>query len=342
MEFIFILKSGADKIKLMKINKLYIGIVVILLPLIVILFDYYKTPRLPVIAIASYGPHSSLTESIIGIESELARQGFIDNQNIKYQVVDVGFNSVLIPQMIMKFKSQKPMAMVVITTPVAEVAKGFIKDIPLVYDAITDPVSSHLIKEEDKADGNMTGSSDRQDLSLVLKFAKQLLPNAKRVGFFYSTAESNDLALLKMMEKATSQNLMQLVAIPVDNTRDLPIKMQLLQNKVDLIYVGTSGPIQPALPVIAAAATKMSIPVFNADKEAVKENMVLASYGVDYMQVGVNAGRIVADILRGKSVNQIAPIYPSANNYYGFISRKKAEDLGIEIKPGLTNVTIVE
>jgi putative ABC transport system substrate-binding protein len=326
----------------MKDRKLFIVIAIILLLFVgTNIFNHQKSSKLPIVAIANYGPHSSLQSSIIGIQEELARQGFVDHQNIDYQIADVSFDSSLIPQMITKFKNQKPQVIIVATTPVAEFAKGSIKDIPLVYDAVTDPVESHLIKEENKSDGNMTGSSDRQDLTLLLQFVKKLLPKAKRIGLLYSTAESNDNALVKMMQRAADQSSMQLVTIGVDQARDVPGRMQIFKDKVDFIYVGTSGPIQPTLPAIVAEADKMAIPVFNADEQAVKDGMVLASYGVDYKQVGVNTAKLVADILRQIPIEKIVPIYPGSNDHHGFINQKKAKEFGIEIPKDLTDVTII-
>jgi len=63
---------------------------------------------LPLIAIANYGPHSSLDQSISGIKSELALQGYIEHKNIEYMVVDVGFDTSLIPQMIANLKTKHP------------------------------------------------------------------------------------------------------------------------------------------------------------------------------------------------------------------------------------------
>ena len=47
-----------------------------------------------------------------------------------------------------------------------------IKDIPVVFANVTDPVSAGLASS--KLNNNITGASDRQDLTLMLKFAQQL------------------------------------------------------------------------------------------------------------------------------------------------------------------------
>jgi putative tryptophan/tyrosine transport system substrate-binding protein len=320
------------------------SIIIIAISLAIIAALLYVQPKnnLPIIAIANYGPHSSLEQSIIGIKEELESQGFIENQNISYEIADVSFDPALIPQMISKLKNKSPKVMIVMTTPVAQYAKGTIHNIPLIYNVITDPVASGLIKNETIADKNMTGSSDRQNIDLMLEFSQKLLANAKRVGVLYSTAESNDAALIAMLKQASKSFNMEIVAIPIDQARDIPIRMEKFKNNVDFIYVGTSGPIQPALPVIAATANKMHIPIINVDSKAVKEGLVLASYGVNYKKVGINTGKLTAQILNGTNIAKLAPIYPNTNDHSGFISKKNAQYLGITIPDNIANIEIIE
>lgn len=298
--------------------------------------------NLPIVAIANYGPHSSLDASIKGMKEELAKQGFIEGRNIAYEISDVGFDANLIPQMIAKLTSQQPKVMVVMTTPIAQYAKGSIHNIPLIYNVITDPVEAGLLHEHKTPEQNITGSSDQQNLGSVLAFVKKLLPHAKRAGLLYSTAESNDATLVRMMKAATIAQGFELVTIPVEQSRDVAMRMQQFNEKVDFIYVGTSGPIQPTLPVISAEATKIGIPIINVDAGAVKDGLVLASFGVDYVKVGNNAGKLVAEVLRGVPVSKLTPIYPKDSDHHGFISMKKAHEIGISIPAELKSGIIGE
>ena len=286
----------------MNLKKTGAFILICSIALMIALFPHPQTNNLPLIAIANYGPHSSLKDSIQGIKDELSQHGLIENQHIKYEVVDVGFDPSLIPQMIVNLKSHHPKVLVVTTTPVAQYAKGVIKDIPLVYNVITDPVAAGLIDEMNQSHHNITGSSDKQNLNLLFDFAKHLLPHASKVGVLYSTAEANDIALVSMIKQAAKTSHMDVLAVPVDQARDIPLSIQQFKHQVDFIYVGASGAIQPTLPVIAAESKKMGIPVFNLNEEAVQSNLVLASFGVDYHQVGMNTGKLVIDVLNGAPI----------------------------------------
>lgn len=325
----------------MRIQKITALVLISLMAGISILFMRSKPSALPLVAIANFGPHTSLDASIQGIKQELRKNGFIEQENIRYEIADVGFDASLIPQMINNIKNHHPRVLVVITTPVAQYAKATVKDIPLIYSVITDPVAAGLIKSSLKPDANMTGSSDQQNLQLLFKFAKKILPHPTKVGILYSTAESNDIALIHMMKQAARLTNMQVLEVPIEQTRDIPQAMHRFNHQVDFIYVGASGAIQPALPVIAAESRKMNIPVFNVNETAVAEHMVLASFGVNYHQVGVNTGRLITQVLQGKPIASLPPNYPKLQDYHGFVSAKNATALGLSLPQHLQHIQIV-
>ncbi len=308
-----------------------------------IVFEFC-TPKssLPLITIANWGPHSSLDETVRGIKEGLEAKGFKENETISLKITSVNFDPSLIPQMISNLRAYRPKVMVVLSTPVAQVLKNSEKEAPIVFASITDPVEGGLIHHPEKSHENVTGSSDQQNLELFLSFAKDLLPKAQTVGILYATGEANDFALVKLMEKAAQKAGLKVVAVPVDQSRDIPQRMHSFKDKVDFIYVGTSGTIQPALPTIVAAADRMNIPVFNADSEAVRKNQVLGSFGVTYYQVGLNASTMIVQLLEGKKISEIPPIYPSAQDHHGVVSKKRAEQFGVLNLKNLPNITIIE
>jgi len=296
---------------------------------------------LPKVAIANWGPHSSLHDTIRGIEDELTHLGLQENQDFVFETLDVNFEPTLIMQMLAKLKASHPTVLVAISTPVAQAAKNSVKNIPILFADITDPIDAGLINADGHPYPNISGASDKQDLTVFLEFAQKVLPHAKRIGLLYATGEANDAALVKMMEQAAQHFGMEVISIPVEHARDVALNMQALKGKVDFIYVGVSGTIQPSLAAIAHEANKMKIPVFNADSDAVKNHLVLGSFGVSYYQVGVNTARLIYQILQGKNVGTLAPIYPNKTDHQGYISRKNAEKFGIDVD-SFVNITIVE
>jgi putative ABC transport system substrate-binding protein len=276
--------------------------------------------------------------SIDGKKKELTSQGYIENKNVKYEIVDICFDHALIPQTIAKVRDLHPKVMVVKSTSIAQFAKGKIRNIPIVYDTITDPVEAGLIKDRNHSVDNVTGSSDMQNLDAFLTTVQSMMPNAKTVGIMYLTSDSNDTTLIKMMRSAASSTGMSVLAVPIDHVRDIPVHMQEFKGKADFIYVGASG-LQSALPAISSAALKMNIPVFNMEEQAVRDGLALASFGVNYESVGRNAGKLVAKLLNGSDIKNLAPIYPKIEDHRCFINKKLAKKFEITVPK---NATIVE
>lgn len=324
-----------------KSYKFYATSVALVIVICLFLFQSQeKRSSIPLLAIANYGPHSSLHQTIDGIKLELAKLGYVEGKNIKYEIADVNFETSLIIQMLGKLKSSKPDIIVALSTPIAQSAKNTIKDLPVVYANVTDPVEAGLVSDDPES--NITGVSDKQDLSLMLEFAKKLLPGAKTVGVLYSTGEANDLSLVNMLKTSAKSVGIEVVAVPVEHTREVVTRMKLFKDKVDFIYTGSSGAIQASLPAIVSNAESMKLPLFNFNGEEVIAHNALASYGVSDKQVGANAAQIIHKILQGAKPSSIKPLYPNKADHTGFISKKRATKIGLSIPDDLSQVTIVE
>ncbi len=304
-----------------------------------VLHHHFKN-NLPVVAIANYGAHSSLSKSIEGLKAELARQGYIEGETITFIESHVNFEQNMIPLMLQELKTHRPAVIVTLTTPVSQYAKNTINDIPLVFSVITDPVEAGLLKSKDHSFNNVTGASDQQDLSLMIELAKSLLVNPKKIGVLYSTSEANDQSLVTMLETAASKHNMEVLSVPIEHMKDIPLRMHLFKDKVDMIYVGTSGPIQPAMAAITYEADKMNIPIFNVEEQAVLDGLALASYAVDYTQVGTNSAMLVSKILNNEAMEDLTPIFPSQQDHQLFISKKKAQSLNILIPNNYQNKAV--
>lgn len=294
----------------------------------------HKKPPL-LVAIANFGPHPSLEASIQGLKDGLAQQGV----EVVFEEKHVNFDAALIPQMLAQMIAKQPAVVVALTTPVAQRAvqqrEKTSTPAPLVFSAITDPEAAGLERRS-----GVTGTSDQQDFDALMAFVQKLLPRARRIGVLYGTGEAGDGAFVRMMRGAATHVGLELVAVPVDHARDIPLRMGLLKD-VDVIYVGVSGTIQPALPAIVAAADRMHIPVINTDADAVAHHHVLASFGASPYQVGVRTADIVGRILHGEKADDIPIIYPGPEDHQAALSHPRAAALGIQIPEDRT-LQIVE
>lgn len=285
------------------------------------------------VGIANFGEHPQLNASIVGFKKAMAENGFIEGKDVSYSESHTNFDASLVPQMITKLQAENPELIFTVTTPVSQIAKQALvgSGIPIVFSAVTDPVAAKLVPSWDAGDENMTGASDLQDIAAVLEFTRKLLPGAKRLALPYNPGEANDVALLEKIQELAPAAGFSIVPVGIDNVNDIIQRITSVAGKADVIYAPASNLIQPAIAAVSAAARQIGVPIVNSDSSAVASGTVPASFSVDYSQVGMNAGKIAAEILKGKSPAEIAPFAPAYADHAPLISKSAAAAFGIEI-----------
>jgi putative ABC transport system substrate-binding protein len=289
------------------------------------------------VAIAQFGPHPQLDAVVTAFKAELAAEGYTEGDKISFVESQANFDASLIPQMVTKLQGSSPKLMLTITTPVSQGAKQLLagSNIPVIFAAVTDPVSAKLVPAWDKSDPMMTGASDLQDIEAILAFTRKLFPDAKRLALPYNPGEDNDLAALKLVKDNAGKYGFEVVELGIDNTNDIPIRIASLQGKADVMYLPASNLLQPAAPSIAAAAQQIKLPIVNASADVVEKGLVPASFEVDYSKVGTNAGKLAAAFLGGRAIAELPPIKPTYEDHHALINEKVLTDLGYSVPPDL-------
>lgn len=188
------------------------------------------------IAIASFGEHPTLNQARDGFKAELGRLGYREGQDVVYSFGHGNFNPALLPQILAQQEAKDPILLLTITTPVTQAARTIIKNpkLPIVFAAVSDPVRAGLVPSWDHGSDRMVGASNFQDLEGVLRFAKELLPNAKSVGLPFNPGEANDVAQADGMKAAAAKLGLEVKAVPVDSLGDIGPRVQSLRG-VDFI-----------------------------------------------------------------------------------------------------------
>ena len=292
-----------------------------------------------VVSIASFGEHPALQEVIDGMKASMTTRGFKEGQDVAYTFSHVNWERNLIPQMLGKVASDRPAVIVTITTPVTQTAVRAIGEsgIPIVFSAVQDPVVAGVIPNWTTPSKIMTGASNLVDMDGTLGFIKTLLPGAKRLGLPFNPGDDADNALRARLVEFAPKHGLELVPVAVDNTNDLPQRMQAFAGKVDAIYVIPSNLFQPVTSQIAALTGRMKIPTFNGLPAPIVKGEMLGSYSVDWKKIGENTAAIVERILGGAKVSDIVPSVPTPKDHTIVISRSQLEKLGVSLPASLAN-----
>ena len=243
-----------------------------------------------------------------------------------------------------KFKSEHVSVAIGIATPTAQALVNAMKDIPVVYSAVTDPVSAGLVDSFDKGGANVTGVSDLTPVKQQIEFLNQLKP-IKRLGHVYSSGEANAVTLAKLAEQACNELGIQFVPSTVTNSAEVKVATETIIGKVDGIYVSTDNTVVSALSSLTDVATRNGVPVMSADPSSAEKMDVLAAWGFDYYKMGRATGKMVNEILNGKKTADIPTRFMTEPTDVDLlINLDVAKQLGITVPQKIVDAanTVVE
>ncbi len=285
-----------------------------------------------VIAIAVNGPHPTLEQAQDGFKEELARQGFRDGQEVVYRKSMGNFNPGLLAQLLAQAESTNPALILTVTTPVAQAARSIIKNknIPIVFAIVSDPVKAQVVPSWERGSDQFVGVSNLYNMESVLSFGKLMFPNAKTVGLPYNPGEANDVAHMEMAKAAAGKMGLTVREVAVDTVNEIAQRVQSLRGS-DYIYVLPSNLLMPAAPAISSAASQMNVPLIAGGFPIVKEHGAVASYAVSYTKLGNIAGKMAADILRGKKPSEMANYRPGTDDNEAFFSARQMAKYKLQV-----------
>ncbi|WP_419155352.1 tryptophan ABC transporter substrate-binding protein [Weissella minor] len=284
----------------------------------------------PVIGILQYVKHPALDAIHDGIEDELAKEGYVNGKNIKIDYQNAQGDQSNLKTMSTRFSNENADVSVGIATPSAVALANTISDKPVLFSAITDPVGSKLIKDEQKPDKNITGVSDKAPLDDQLKLMQQFMPHLKTLGVIYTSSDDSASTEAKRMIKLAENAGIKVKAYTITSSNDLnQTSQQMVANgQVDAVFVPTDNTIASAMPTLIKNTNDAKVPVFPTVDTMVEAGGVAAS-SINQRELGTMTGKMIVKNLRGEKVSDL-PV-ESIKKGTVVINQKQADDLEIKI-----------
>ena len=272
------------------------------------------------VSVIQYATHPSLDNCYEGFVQGLEEGGFKEGDNLTLEFTNAQGDVANADMAAKNAVSKKDDMVMGIATPAAMSAYAATKDagIPVVFTAVSDPVSAGIVKDIQKPGTNCTGTADVLPLEAQMKMIRAFLPDAKKIGILYTTSEPNSVSHLKKFKELAKNYDFEIVEVGITNASEVAAGAQTLVSKgVDCINNFTDNNVVDNLSTVLKAANDAKIPVFGSEVEQVK-NGCLASESIDYVALGKDTGLMAAKILKGEAkpedmavqeVKESAPVY---------------------------------
>lgn len=280
------------------------------------------------VRVTSIVEHPALDAVREGTLDELRERGYERGANLDWSFQTAQGDVGIAGQIARQFVGDSPDVIVAIATPSAQAAVSAARGrIPVVFSAVTDPVSAKLVDDLDHPGGNVTGVSDMTPVAKHLAFIKRVMPELDTLGIPYNPGEPNAAVLVEAIEKAAPEYGIEVKTAAAPSTSAVLGAARSLVGDVDAMYVGTDNTLISAFESVAKVGMAADIPVFTGDTTIVSRGAA-AGIGFDYYDVGRQTGAIVARILNGEAPGDIPVEFVEKSRIH--LNPQAARRMGLE------------
>lgn len=256
------------------------------------------------IGIAKIVQHPALDDIERGIMDYITEAGIDADYDLQNANGDVGTAAQIANQ----YKAEKVDIAVGIATPVAVALANAIKDVPVVFATVTDPIGAGLVSTLDKGEGNVTGLSDAIPTVEHIKLFAEVT-GIKTLGYIYTTGEANSISALALVEQGAREAGLQLVTQSITNSAEVRQAALAIINRVDGIYLTTDNTVFSALASLVQVFGDAKKPIFSGDVTGAMQGGIFMASGFNYYKAGRRTGQIVVDILNGANPDAMPTVF---------------------------------
>ena len=281
------------------------------------------------IGISQFITHQSLDATREGFVDELAKQGYVEGKNIEIDLQNAQGEQRNLKTISQQLAESSDVVLA-IATPSAQSLANTTQTTPVIFSAVTDPVSAKLVESREHPGGNVTGTSDQSSdaISTQINLIKKVLPKAKTIGILYTQSEPNSVVQKDEAKRLLEEKGFTVVEKTILDSNNVKAAAESLMAEVDMVFVPTDNIISSTMETVKQVSIKHKVPVFGGSTEMVAVGG-LYNYGTNYEELGRQTARMLVRVLKGEKPENIAVELPEKLELH--TNQEMADALGIDI-----------
>ena len=281
------------------------------------------------IGISQFITHQSLDATREGFVDELAKQGYVEGKNIEIDLQNAQGEQRNLKTISQQLAESSDVVLA-IATPSAQGLANTTQTTPVIFSAVTDPVSAKLVESREHPGGNVTGTSDQSSdaISTQINLVKKVLPKAKTIGILYTQSEPNSVVQKDEAKRLLEEKGFTVVEKTILDSNNVKAAAESLMAEVDMVFVPTDNIISSTMETVKQVSIKHKVPVFGGSTEMIAVGG-LYNYGTNYEELGRQTARMLIRVLKGEKPENIAVELPEKLELH--TNQEMADALGIDI-----------
>lgn len=283
------------------------------------------------IGIIQLAPHTALDKANTGFVDELDKLMQEAGLTVKYKNKNANGDDNNNSTIVGTFMNTDLIYSIATSSSQAAKIKAVEKNIPVIFNAVTDPKQAKLVNEWDAPGVNVTGVSDKSPMAQQAELMGELLAGTTPVvGILYTSKEDNSIVQKDEMKAICEAKGWTVVEKGVQDVSEIQVGLTSL-SAANIIYIPTDNMLAENAETLHSANVNSNFkrPIV-CGESGMNDKCGVATYGVDYYELGKMAAHMAFDILvNGKSAAEM-PVRTQQN---GMLSVRKdiAEAIGFTI-----------
>lgn len=278
------------------------------------------------IGITQIVEHPSLDEIRRGIVETLNKNGYVDGKNIAINFQNAQ-GEMSNAQLIAKEFNDNEDLIVAITTPSAQAALNAIKDKPIFFSAVTDPIAAGL-------EGvNITGTSDATPIEKQLELALKVVGKIDKIGIIYNLGEANSEVQVKKVKELEEKYGYKLRVIGINNVNEISQGLDAILEDIDMLYTPIDNLLASSYPLIIKRTSEKNIPVLGAVADFVEKG-AFGTEGINQYNIGVQTANMIIRHLKDGTALKDMP-FETIKNTDLVLNMKAIKGLGLSVSEDL-------
>lgn len=289
------------------------------------------------IGVLQYTSHEALDATYKGFIDELNSLGLVENEDYTIDFYNAQGDTANTETIASKIVNDNPDLIYAIATPAAQAIANKTSEIPVIFSALTDPVSAGLVESNEKPNTNISGVSDLTPVKRQIELMKEIAPDTKRVGVVYANSEDNSRYQASIAEVEIKALGMDYIDASVSDANQLQQTVESLVGKVDAIYVPTDNLVAESYSIVTNIAYDNNIVTVSGESGMVLAGGLITD-GIDYLSVGKRAGAMAYEVLVNKADISLTPVvYLEESDLSLYVNISVADHLDIIIPEEILN-----
>ncbi len=282
------------------------------------------------IGICNYVDDASLNQIVENIENRLAQLGNENNVTFEVAYDNCNADANVLSQIVANFLNDGEDLMIGVATPVAMAMQAATEDnkVPVVFAAVSDPISTQLVDSFEAPGSNITGTSDKLNTESIMNLMLTLNPEMKKAGLLYDIGQDSSTTAIAEAKAYLEEKGVEVVERTGTTVEEVTLAAQTLINDgVEAVFTPTDNTVMTAELSIYELFAEAGIPHYTgADSFAL--NGAFLGYGVNYADLGKKTAEMAADILLN-SLDPAATPVETFDNGIATVNTEICEQLGL-------------